>query len=286
MGQTQRVQGDLGSGVLRDVSRSFYLSMRFLPPGFREPISVGYLLARLSDTIADAGGSSVSVRKALLADFRKSFEISGLDQLMDVSGGEQVLLGRAEDCLVALAGLPEWQQAAVKKVVEIITTGQSWDLTRFEAEGVVRLNDRDELRQYTYQVAGCVGEFWTEIGFGLSDFAEESFEQMRDWGRAYGQSLQLVNILRDRDEDLAIGREYISDKDTSYWISEAYRGFDLAERYCRALHGRRVRFATWLPLLIGRETLELIEKAPEVRAKVSRSRVRRLMWQAVQNALR
>ena len=40
--------------LLKSVSRSFYLSMRFLPLAMREPISLGYLLARFSDTIADA----------------------------------------------------------------------------------------------------------------------------------------------------------------------------------------------------------------------------------------
>ncbi|MBP6602801.1 MAG: squalene/phytoene synthase family protein, partial [Verrucomicrobiales bacterium] len=42
--------------LLKSVSRSFYLSMRFLPAGMRDPISLGYLLARFSDTIADAPG--------------------------------------------------------------------------------------------------------------------------------------------------------------------------------------------------------------------------------------
>nr|MBR9810877.1 squalene/phytoene synthase family protein [bacterium] len=49
------MNGDLSRKVLKDVSRSFYLSLRFLPKGFRAPTSIGYLLARASDTIADVG---------------------------------------------------------------------------------------------------------------------------------------------------------------------------------------------------------------------------------------
>src|SRR2546426_4379915 len=39
--------------ILRSVSRSFYLSIRFLPQQLREPIALAYLLARTTDTVAD-----------------------------------------------------------------------------------------------------------------------------------------------------------------------------------------------------------------------------------------
>ena len=40
--------------LLSAVSRSFYLSMRFLPRETRPGVAVGYLLARATDTVADA----------------------------------------------------------------------------------------------------------------------------------------------------------------------------------------------------------------------------------------
>ena len=39
--------------LLKEVSRSFYISVRFLPKRIRSAIALGYLLARASDTIAD-----------------------------------------------------------------------------------------------------------------------------------------------------------------------------------------------------------------------------------------
>ena len=39
--------------LLSAVSRSFYLSMRFLPREMRPGVAVGYLLARATDTVAD-----------------------------------------------------------------------------------------------------------------------------------------------------------------------------------------------------------------------------------------
>src|SRR3989442_13801111 len=39
--------------LLRQVSRSFYLSLAILPRPLREPVGLAYLLARAADTVAD-----------------------------------------------------------------------------------------------------------------------------------------------------------------------------------------------------------------------------------------
>ena len=40
-------------GLLKGVSRSFYLTLRVLPGNLRTPIGLAYLLARAADTISD-----------------------------------------------------------------------------------------------------------------------------------------------------------------------------------------------------------------------------------------
>ena len=65
--ERQRLRTDL----LRSVSRSFYLSMRVLPAPMREPVSLAYLLARASDTLADTAEVPVPSRKECLDDFRE-----------------------------------------------------------------------------------------------------------------------------------------------------------------------------------------------------------------------
>lgn len=52
--------------LLSAVSRSFYLSMRFLPREMRPGVAVGYLLARATDTVADAVDMDCRERLALL----------------------------------------------------------------------------------------------------------------------------------------------------------------------------------------------------------------------------
>src|SRR5204862_6999435 len=52
----------LRRSILARVSRSFYLSIRLLPKKLRDPVSLGYLLARASDTIADTPDIPVALR--------------------------------------------------------------------------------------------------------------------------------------------------------------------------------------------------------------------------------
>src|SRR5215212_2282819 len=52
--------------LLRSVSRSFYISIRFLPAELRQPVGVAYLLARATDTIADTSGIPAEVRRPKL----------------------------------------------------------------------------------------------------------------------------------------------------------------------------------------------------------------------------
>src|SRR3954469_11874782 len=48
-----RAHNDLLTDLLKDVSRSFYLTLRVLPKSIRPQIGLAYLLARTTDTIAD-----------------------------------------------------------------------------------------------------------------------------------------------------------------------------------------------------------------------------------------
>ena len=50
---TADAAGELTGPLLKQVSRSFYLSLAVLPAGVRPGIGLAYLLARATDTIAD-----------------------------------------------------------------------------------------------------------------------------------------------------------------------------------------------------------------------------------------
>src|SRR5262249_62135189 len=96
----------------------------------------------------------------------------------------------------------------IRAVLEKITHGQMLDLVRFDNPAQVRaLQTASDLDEYTYLVAGCVGEFWTRLCFRhLQDFASLTQDEMLALGRRYGMGLQLINVLRDAGGDLRAGR--------------------------------------------------------------------------------
>ena len=294
VGMDGESRSDLGKDVLRDVSRSFYLTLRALPAGMRSAVSVGYLLARASDTIADCEGER-GARLVLLDNFRAAMsgrveedffeKAAEMAEEKGVKEGERVLLRRLQEVFGWWQSLAEEEGKAVREVVRTITLGQSWDLERFPEGKVVSLSEGEEVEEYCYRVAGCVGEFWTEIGFGSDpSFSNKSKEEMRGLGKRFGKGLQLVNILRDKVEDEKRGRCYLPGE-RSFWLRKARGYLEDGLDYSRAVRGRRARLATVLPALIGLETLLLLEKATEEelaeKVKVGRPVVRRCLWRAI-----
>jgi len=214
------VSDELLTSLLRDVSRSFYLTMRILPGAIRRQISVAYLLARTTDTIADTELVDVQSRLEALAALRR--RILGQDSAplpvtkISASQGlpaERILLERCEDSLSLLTDLDEADRQRLRDVLDIIISGQELDLQRFGAatvDKIIALQTQEELDDYTYRVAGCVGEFWTKMcAAHLWPGTGPDAETLLRNGVRFGKGLQLVNILRDLPEDLRKGRCYM-----------------------------------------------------------------------------
>ena len=95
--------------VLKGVSRSFYLSIRVLPSGIREPVGVAYLLARAADTIADTRALPPSQRLQSLLLFRQQVEGPADHEVMQSSvanlQGKGVGISERESAL--MSSLPE-----------------------------------------------------------------------------------------------------------------------------------------------------------------------------------
>ena len=215
----------LFTDVLRCVSRSFYLSIRILPRGMREPVAVAYLLARAADTIADTSALPPSLRLEYLQAFRALVEtagtrkeieevVKGLEPQSDgVPDGERRLLDHAGSLFALLEGLPAADSALVRGVVVTLTRGMEMDLSTFPPEtsgDVEALNTSSELDRYTYLVAGCAGEFWTRVAMVHEPrLAGWDAEEMAATGVRFGKALQLTNVLRDVPGDLRIGRCYL-----------------------------------------------------------------------------
>lgn len=303
--------------LLKGVSRSFYLTVRVLPKSVRSPIALAYLLARLTDTIADTSTLPVARRRELLRLLRDRvasvhgarIEVATVAQAQS-DPAERRLVNASETLLDVLEHTPPDARDPIRDVLTTITGGQDLDLTRFEhadAQHVVALQTGAELDDYTYRVAGCVGEFWTKV-CRTHVFPDHwvDFKLLVNRGVRFGKGLQMVNILRDIPADLRLGRCYTpADSlaaaglepaallDPASWprfepvhaglVATAAAHLEEGWRYTGMLpyRGVRLRLACAWPILIGMRTLRLLQGTnvldPDRRIKVSRSEVRSIM---------
>src|SRR5437870_2396476 len=307
---TRRLQGT----ILRSVSRSFYLSIRFLPTHLREPIALAYLLARITDTVADTISISGNLRTEALQMLSNAIQAKASREVvvdliasflpLQQDSTERSLLESLPGCLDWLEHVEEADRSDIRVVLAKITHGQMLDLWRFDNPAEIRaLQSAADLDEYTYLVAGCVGEFWTRLCFRhVREFASLSEDEMLTLGKRYGMALQLINVLRDAGSDLRTGRCYFPEEELRAahltgpqilseserfqpiyrrWTEKAQDGLECGLRYSRAIRNRRVRAATVLPALIGARTLALLRQtgaaALHRKVKVPRREVRAMI---------
>lgn len=284
----------LRGSILRSVSRSFYISVRLLPRRLREPIALGYLLARSTDTVADTTEVSPTVRAEQLAILSRAIQGKAPpNAIVDLARSfgprqknpdERALIESLPRCLEWLENIDPTDRNEIRAVLEKITRGQMLDLERFpDATAVRALATAKDLDEYAYLVAGCVGEFWTRLCFRhVRRFTKVSELEMSELGKRYGMGLQLINILRDAGPDLRKGRCYFPQEELDVavlqpadilrepdrfrpifrkWREKAEEALKSGLQYSLAIRNRRVRAATVLPALIGARTLALLRDA-------------------------
>jgi farnesyl-diphosphate farnesyltransferase len=307
--------------LLKATARSFYLTLRVLPARVRPQIGLAYLLARTTDTIADTEIIPLAQRLDALQKLRdrilgKNSTPLNFGELAKQQGSpaEKLLLEKIEDSLAALQPFSANDQKLIREVLATITSGQELDLRRFadsSAQKIIALETAADLDDYTYRVAGCVGEFWTQLCrahlFPDAPLDEKKF--LAD-GVRFGKGLQLVNILRDLPADLKNGRCYLpqeklaaarltpenllSPENEKKFLPLFRAHLDLAAahlaagwRYTNALpFGQfRVRLACAWPILIGVRTIEKLRAAGVAelrqRVKIPRAEVRGILLRSL-----
>ncbi|MYB48481.1 MAG: squalene/phytoene synthase family protein [Dehalococcoidia bacterium] len=316
---------DISAGLLKGVSRSFYLTIRVLPRPVRKPIQLAYLLARAADTIADTDAVPSANRLGQLERFRARLSDRSIELPAVLSASPELqvhhdepeteLLQALPRLFVLLDNLPEDDHRNVQKTVDTLVRGMEFDLTTFpapESGRIGALDTLDDLDRYTYLVAGCVGEFWTDVMIAHERAVRNwDRERMADLGVRFGKALQMTNIIRDVPKDLRAGRCYVpreilesvgltpeallspaSSEDArpalTALVRHALDFYVSAEEYIQATPRRciRIRLAMIWPVLIGLTTLELLVRSaswldPETRIRVSRPWVYGMMVRSV-----
>jgi farnesyl-diphosphate farnesyltransferase len=310
---------ELLGDLLRQVSRSFYLSLAVLPRPLREPLGLAYLLARAADTVADtrlvARADRIqhlnALRRACAGDPAGAGTVAAACARLQDDAAERRLLERVDAVLAAVRRLPDADQARLRATLTTLTDGMLLDLERFPGEdagGLAALETLEDLDRYTYLVAGCVGEFWTDLHMAHRPrLAVWDPSVMRAAGVRFGKALQLTNVLRDVPSDLANGRCYLPARELAglglapadlldadgarrarplldRLVAVALGHYDAAWRYTLAIPRRewRMRLACAWPLLIGQATLQVLAAhdsplTAQAPLKISRAAVRTIL---------
>tara|TARA_B110000881_G_C18599417_1_gene533951 strand:- start:3051 stop:4175 length:1125 start_codon:yes stop_codon:yes gene_type:complete len=202
----------------------------------------------------------------------------------------------------------------IRTCLDIIISGQTLDLERFadaSESKIVSLENEDQLDDYTYRVAGSVGEFWTHMSLDhLFEMDSSNQEILFTKAVNFGKSLQLINILRDLPEDLQMGRCYLPRQTLneydltpedlldsrnmgnfrplfSSYLEKANYYLNNAVEYIQMLpkNQYRLRLSCMLPVLIGQRTLILLEEGNILdsnnRIKVMRREIKKIKRKSI-----
>lgn len=308
--------------LLKQVSRLFYTTLVVVPADVRDQVSLAYLFARAADTIADTELIDRPRRLDLLGQLKAQFvsdqltwtqvrEIQQAVGPIQQNSAERILLERLEDCFKLLQTFSPDDRRCIHRLMTTLTQGMEMDLVVFHgksAEDLVALKTLDDLDRYTYYVAGCVGEFWTDLMCAhRTALASWKVREMSEVGVRFGKGLQLTNIVKDVAHDLQKGRCYVpapmladaglKPRDLlnqenlsrfrpvlSQLVRMATEHLDQGWMYTMAIPRRetRLRLSCMWPILSAGESLKLVMNSPDllnpgVKIKIPRSKVYQIM---------
>lgn len=292
--------------LLKATSRAFYLSLRVLPEGARQTMSLAYLLARCADSVSDGSWLDAEEREptlktllcclqdqAALEEWRR--RVAGVDP---AQGGEAALLHHLPAALQELEQLPAADQSLIRNIVTTLAQGMLVDLRRFPGA----IEDASELRQHLWAAAGCVGEFWTGVMRLHEPRLALAAPQLEELGLRLGNALQITNVLRDISGDLRDGRCYLPRQELAElglspehlgeesqlaplihrWLTHGYKDFQASRDYMLLIPWScwRLRLAALWPWCMGVATLLKLTRGGWLsgrKIKVSRGWVYRML---------
>ncbi|MDH3588624.1 MAG: phytoene/squalene synthase family protein [Gammaproteobacteria bacterium] len=194
--------------LLPGVSRTFALTIPQLPEQLRVPVTNAYLLCRIADTIEDEPALEPAEKQrfhqmfvaALRGEASASEFARELHPKLSAATleAERELILHSPEVLHTTRALPVTQRAALERCVSIMCEGMPQFQNTEALNGLASLR---EMERYCYFVAGVVGEMLTELFCDYSPEIELRRDELMGLAIAFGQGLQMTNILKDIWED-------------------------------------------------------------------------------------
>jgi farnesyl-diphosphate farnesyltransferase len=204
--------------MLPQVSRTFALCIRLLPPELEYPVLIAYLLCRIADTIEDTADLPGGDKARLLAAFRATLEDPRADAAaLETAFGqprnpEERLAESAIRVLREFRHLDPNVQAAIRPWVQEMCDGMAEFSERADepAGRLASLSTVADLERYCYYVAGTVGHMLTELfRLGPPAYSPERSQKLEQLSTSFGLGLQLTNIIKDVADDRRRGWSFV-----------------------------------------------------------------------------
>jgi len=301
--------GDL-KRILKDVSRTLYLSINILPEPLKTSMALGYLVARTMDTVVDCPEIEPGAKREMLTLLRglenpaNALALAGrIKQAARhvPNQKEKALLAKFEKIAGLYASFPEQELVQLKALVNGVACGMEMDLEIF-GPSLAALSTDAQLERYCAFIGGEPGVFWARL------YRETIRRNNINFGRSLsetdagliGSALQITNILKDMSADLRIGRCYLPQSDLdraglkaaellkpetmaalrpviNKWILWAVTRLDRSEKFLSSIPKTEMalRAAFIWPVYWSMDTLQAVAKAnllePSDRPKIRRS---------------
>ena len=293
--------------MLREVSRTFALSVEQLPPVLRDILTVAYLLFRVSDYLEDNDAMEVERKVQLLRLW--ALVLSGeelpeilIDRISDLdpSNPGVRVSQHAGDIIEQLYKFPpEIQKAVSQRVVQT-----SLGMARWQEHGPF-IEDEEALDDYMHHVAGIVGYLVTDVFAWYLPIIRDRKAQLMPLARESGLALQTVNVIRGIRKDYERGWVFVprtfyekagltrdeffdpanadrASKVVDMLIGKAERHLRYGNSYIRAFprYQHRIRLACMWPYFFAVKTLALSRNNVNVlfaEAKIGRDQVKKIM---------
>ncbi len=169
--------------IFRAGSRTYYYSSRFFPKPVRDDVTILYGFVRVADNFVDTIPQQPEGFKRFCGMYRKASSTGKPSEDRIIDSFIELEKRRSFN--------PAWTEAFL--------TSMEMDLTKQVYESL------DETLKYIYGSAEVIGLFMARI-MELPEAADFAASRL-------GRAMQYINFIRDIDEDLSLGRQYLPSAD-------------------------------------------------------------------------
>lgn len=260
--------------LLTSTSKTLAVSISLLPSPLRTEVSIAYLLLTVADILEQAPLWSARQRVMALAKLDvlvgtgdtsaaawDSAEWAEAIPYPDVA--DYALLGELPSLLEAAGAIDSTARATIVRHVRRTVSGMVELRTRNGVPGEIELKGIADLRHYCYVVAGINCEMLTELFVEQGHLPRSRAVDLLKQCRAFGEGLQLVNMLEDAEDPLRHGRSLLpAGIDRARLFALAHEDLDVASAYVSTMTEAGASWGvagfTMLPIRYARETLQRI----------------------------